>query len=257
MRILSWNVNGIRAVIKKGFLDFLKKEKPDVLCLQEIKINDAAREKENFDFPGYKEYWNSAERPGYSGTAILVESSKVHKVESYEKGLSKKEFDREGRAQILEFEKFYLVNAYFPNANHELSRLDYKLRFDQALLKHLQKLEKSKPVIICGDFNVAHEEIDLARPKDNIGNPGFTNEERAWMTKFLDKGFIDTFRGLHPSAIEYSWWSYRFNARPRNIGWRIDYFCVSAKLLSNIKKAFILNKITGSDHCPIGIEIKD
>lgn len=262
MKILSWNVNGIRAVIKKGFLDFLKKEEPDVLCLQEIKINDAAILKEKFDFPEYEEYWNSAERPGYSGTAILVKSSEVYKVKSFNDSIGVKEFDQEGRTQTLEFEKYYLVNAYFPNANHELSRLDYKLRFDQALLKHCQKLEnpstgsgQAKPVIICGDFNVAHEEIDLARPKDNVGNPGFTDEERAWMTKFLTKGFVDTFRSLHPDKVGYSWWSYRFNARPRNIGWRIDYFCVSAKLFKYIKKAFILNQVTGSDHCPVGIEI--
>ena len=165
-------------------------------------------------------------------------------------------FDKEGRTQTLEFDKFYLVNTYFPNANHELSRLKFKIDFNSALLKYLKKLEKLKPVIITGDFNVAHEEIDLARPKDNVGNPGFTDEERQWMTKFLENGFIDTFRHQHPENQEYTWWSYRFNARVKNIGWRIDYFCASAKFIKNIKNAHILNKVMGSDHCPIVIELK-
>ncbi|MFH1823018.1 MAG: exodeoxyribonuclease III [Patescibacteria group bacterium] len=269
MKILSWNVNGIRAVVKKGFKDFLKKEKPDILCLQEIKISGSAREKEEFsskggpasgwDFLDYEEFWNSAERPGYSGTAVLVRRLKAclrSQVKSYKVGLNNKIFDAEGRVQTMDLGKFYLVNAYFPNANHELSRLNFKLEFNDAILKYLKKLEKLKPVIICGDFNVAHEEIDLARPKDNIGNPGFTNEERAWMTKFLKAGFVDTFRYFNKNKIEYSWWSYRFNARERNIGWRIDYFCVSDKMLKYVKNAFILNSITGSDHCPVGIELK-
>ena len=248
--------------MKKGFLNFLKKEKPDVLLLQEIKINDVMRAKENFDFPGYEEYWNSAERPGYSGTAILVKTSPLtpllnRRGETINQGIGIKKFDIEGRAQTLDMGKFYLVNAYFPNANHELSRLKYKLEFNEALLKYLKKLEKSKPVIICGDFNVAHEEIDLARPKDNVGNPGFTDEERAWMTKFLKKGFVDTFRQEHPKKVQYTWWSYRFNARINNIGWRIDYFVVSDKLKKRVKNAYILDKITGSDHCPVGLEIKD
>ena len=256
MKIISWNVNGIRAAIKKDFLEFLKKEKPDILCLQEIKISDSAREKEEFDFPSYEEYWNSAERPGYSGTAILVKNDKVSKIKSSVNGIGIKEFDREGRMQTLELEKFFLVNTYFPNANHELSRLDFKIEFNNALLKYLKKLEKSKPVVITGDFNVAHAEIDLARPKDNVGNPGFTNEERAWMTKLLKNGFIDTFRHFYPEKQEYTWWSYRFNARSKNIGWRIDYFCVSSKFIKNIKNAHILNRVMGSDHCPIFIEIK-
>ncbi|MFH1428005.1 MAG: exodeoxyribonuclease III [Patescibacteria group bacterium] len=272
MKILSWNVNGIRAVVKKGFKNFLKNEKPDILCLQEIKISGSAREKEEFsskggpasgwDFLGYEEFWNSAERPGYSGTAILVrglpagKAGQGRKVKSYKVGLNNKIFDAEGRVQTMDLGKFYLVNAYFPNANHELSRLNFKLDFNNTLLKHVKKLGKSKPVIICGDFNVAHEEIDLARPKDNVGNPGFTDEERAWMTKFLKAGYTDTFRYINKNKIEYSWWSYRFNARVRNIGWRIDYFCVSDKMLRYVKNAFILNKIYGSDHCPVGIELK-
>ena len=255
MKIISWNVNGIRAVARKGFLDFLKKAKPDILCLQEIKISEDAILKEKFDFPGYIEYWHPAKRPGYSGTAILVKSKKL-KVKSNKNGIRVKEYDIEGRVQTIEFEKFSLINVYFPHANHELTRLDYKLKFNREIFKYAKKLEKKTPVIIAGDFNVAHQEIDLARPKDNVGNPGFTDEERAWMDKFLNSGFVDTFRKLHPKKQKYSWWSYKFNARERNIGWRIDYFCTSAKMMRQVKKAFILNKILGSDHCPVGIELK-
>jgi len=250
MEILSWNVNGVRAVVRKGFVDFLKKAKPDVLCLQEIKINKESIAKEIFDFAGYQEFWHSAQRPGYSGTAILVKDGIKAEI------LPDLSWDNEGRVQALDFKKFYLVNTYFPHANHKLSRLDFKINFNDKILKYLKKLAKSKPVIACGDLNVAHQEIDLARPKDNVGNPGFTNEERAWMTKFLDKGFVDTFRNLHKDKVQYSWWSYRFNARVRNIGWRIDYFCVSAKIMKHIKKSFILEEIHGSDHCPVGIELK-
>ncbi len=254
MKIISWNVNGIRAVMKKGLPAFLKKERPDVLGLQEIKINDAARAREQFDFKDYAEYWNPAQRPGYSGTAILVKNG--IKVISMKNGLGDEKFDREGRVQTLEFEKFYLINAYYPNANHELSRLGYKLEFNKEILKYCKKLEAKKPVIIGGDFNVAHEEIDLARPKDNVGNPGFTDEERRAMTKFLKAGFIDTYRYLNGQKVQYTWWSYRFGARARNVGWRIDYFCVSKKIKQQIKNAYILDKIMGSDHCPVGIEVK-
>lgn len=254
MKLISWNVNGVRAVIKKGFLDFLKKQKPDVLGLQEIKINDVARKKENFDFPKYEEFWNSADRPGYSGTAVLVESKK-YRVGSYKNGIGIKKFDTEGRVQTIEFDKFYFVNAYFPNANHELSRLNYKLEFNREFLKYIKKLDKKKPVIACGDFNVAHNEIDLANPRPNIGNPGFTDEERKWADKFIKAGFLDTFREFYPKKVQYSWWSYRFRARERNIGWRIDYFFVSARIFKYVKKVFILDKQEGSDHCPVGIEI--
>jgi len=251
MKIMSWNVNGIRAVIKKGFLDFLKEEKPDILCLQEIKIDDTARNKENFDFPGYEEFWNSAERKGYSGTVILIKNSLDKKV------ISKKVYpNNEGRVQILELKKFFLINTYFPNANRELSRLPYKMEFNKKLLKHIKSLEKKKPVIITGDFNVAHQEIDLARPKANIGNAGFTAEERKSMDEYLNSGLIDTFRHLNPQKVQYTWWSYRAGARPNNVGWRIDYFCVSAKMIKHIKKSFILEKVHGSDHCPIGVEIQ-
>ena len=255
MKIISWNVNGIRAAIRKDFTSWLKKEKPDILCLQEIKIANKDIEAENFDFSGYKEYYFSAQKPGYSGTALLVNEKKV-KEKDYFEGLGVKKFDQEGRVQTLDLGKIYLVNAYFPHINHELTRLDFKMDFDKQIFKYVKKLEKKKLVIICGDFNVAHQEIDLARPKDNVGNPGFTDEERDWMTKFLDSGFVDTYRHLHPKKIQYSWWSYRFNARAKNIGWRIDYFCVSNKLIKKIKKAFIKDKVPGSDHCPVGIEIE-
>jgi len=249
MTIISWNVNGIRAIVKKGFLDFLNTKKPDFLCLQEIKIGDVARAQTEFDFADYQEFWNSAQRPGYSGTAVLVKNG----IEA--KQLPSLKWDNEGRIQVIEAKAFYLVNTYFPNANHELSRLDFKLDFNDKLLKYLKRLEKSKPIILCGDMNVAHEEIDLARPKDNVGSPGFTREERAWMTKFLQAGFVDTFRFLHKDKIQYSWWSYRMRAREKNIGWRIDYFCVSKSFMKKVKSAFIWNEVVGSDHCPVGIEV--
>jgi len=254
MKIISWNVNGIRAVSKKGFKSFLLAYQPDIICLQEIKISESARNLEEFDFAGYQEFFNSAERPGYSGTAILIREGLKGIIE-VKNGLGIDKFDKEGRVQILEGTNFYLLNSYFPNSNHELSRLGYKIEFNEALLKYAKKLEKKKPVIITGDFNVAHQEIDLARPKDNVGNPGFTDEERAFMTKFLASGFIDSFRFLNSNKIQYSWWSYRAGARPRNIGWRIDYFCLSDKLKGSIKKAYILDKVLGSDHAPVGLEI--
>ena len=249
MKFLSWNVNGIRAAVRKGFVAWLRKTKPDFLCLQEIKISDEARLKEEFDFVGYQEFWNSAARPGYSGTAILVKDGiKV-------KELPKLSWDDEGRVQVLDIGKYYLINIYFPNAGPELKRLKFKIQFSDKLLKYLKKLEAKKPLLVCGDYNVAHQEIDLARPKPNEGNAGFTIEERNWMTKFLSKGFVDTFRNLQPTKIQYSWWSYRAAARQRNIGWRIDYWCVSKKIVGKIKKAFILDKVKGSDHAPVGMEI--
>jgi len=254
MKLISWNVNGIRAVAKKGFIDFLSQVRPDILGLQEVKISDAVRETIEFDFSGYQEYWHSAKRPGYSGTAILVKDG-FKGVLGIKNGLGQEKFDSEGRVQTLELEKFYFLNIYFPNANPELTRLGYKREFNEALLKYVKKLEKKKPVVMAGDFNVAHEEIDLARPKENIGSPGFTSEERGWMTKFLAAGFIDTFRLWNGQKVQYTWWSFRAGARSRNVGWRIDYFCVSDKLRKQVKKAYILDKITGSDHAPVGLEI--
>lgn len=249
IKLISWNVNGIRAVMKKGFIDFLQAEEPDIIGLQEIKINDKARAKEEFDFSGYYEYWNPAQRPGYSGTAVF---SKIKPL-SVNYGIGSEKFDNEGRAITLEFEKFYLVNCYFPNANHELSRLDFKQEFNAVWLKYVKKLEKKKPVVTCGDFNVAREEIDLARPKENIGNPGFTKEERLWADKFLTNGLLDSFREINGDKIQYSWWSYRMMARAKNIGWRIDYFLVSNILKNKLKDAFILDTVLGSDHAPIGV----
>lgn len=249
MEILSWNVNGIRAVMRKGFLNFLKNKKPDVVCLQEIKISKDMVDKEKIEFPGYKAFWNNAQRPGYSGTLILVKEKMKAKEEL------KFSSDNEGRVQAVDIGKFILVNIYFPHANHEFTRLPFKLKFNDEVFKYLKKLEKKKPLIVGGDFNVAHEEIDLARPRDNVGNPGFTDEERTWMTKILKKGFLDSFRFKNPEKSQYSWWSYKFSARERNIGWRIDYILVSDKIKNQIKSSFILDKIPGSDHCPVGIRI--
>jgi len=256
MKIYSWNVNGLRAVLKKpDFENFLKQKKPAVLLLQEIKISKEARAREDIDFSkyGYTAYWNSALRPGYSGTLALI---KIDECLGATNGLGIKKFDEEGRVQTLEFSDFFLINAYFPNSNHELSRLDYKLEFNHALHLYAKKLAKQKAVIIGGDFNVAHQEIDLARPKDNIGNPGFTEEERAWLTEFLDSGFVDSYRSFFPGKIKYSWWSYRSFCRDKGIGWRLDYFCVSDNFLSKIQTVEIHDDIMGSDHCPVSIEIK-
>jgi len=247
MKIISWNVNGIRAIMKKNFLDFLRAYQPEVLGVQEIKIDKKAILKENFDFPNYKVFWNSAERPGYSGTVFFVRDDiDFKKVE-------KLNWDKEGRIQAIELDNFYVVNVYFPNAGPELARMDFKMDFNDKLIDFLKELEKTKAVVIMGDYNVAHNEIDLARPKPNIGSAGFTDTERNWMTKFLNNDFVDVFRDFYPEKIKYSWWSYRGQARNNNVGWRIDYVCVSRALQKQIKDAFILNEISGSDHCPVGI----
>jgi len=256
MKLISWNINGLRAILLKGDLvNFLKTESPDILCLQEIKISEAKIKAADFKFPGYYFLANGAKREGYSGTAMLIKEDFLGADDIIKNGIGIDEFDDEGRIQILELPKFYLVNVYFPNANHELSRLDYKLRFNAALLKYLKKLEEKKPIVITGDFNVAHQAIDLARPKENEGNAGFTIEECDWMTKFLAAKFIDSFRFLNDALVQYSWWSYRAGARARNVGWRIDYFCVSDKIKKYLKKAYILDKVLGSDHAPVGLEI--
>ena len=254
MKIISWNVNGIRAVLKKGLLEFLIKEKPDVLCIQEIKISDEAILAAGLSFPDYQVYWHSAKRPGYSGTAVLVKNE-IEGLKIVANGVGEDIFDNEGRVQVLEFSNYYLLNVYFPNANSELTRLDYKLDFNKKLLKHVKLLEKRKPVIVTGDYNVAHQEIDLARPRENVKSPGFTPQERAAMDKFIDSGFIDTFRYIHGNKVKYSWWSYRAAARERNVGWRIDYFCESDKLRKQVKKADILDMVTGSDHAPVLLQI--
>lgn len=252
MKLLSWNVNGIRAVTKKGLPDFLRQAQPDIFGIQEIKISSEARLNEKFDFAKYLEYWNPADRPGYSGTAVLTKTEPL----SVKNGIGKKQFDQEGRVQTLEYPQFYFVNTYFPNAQPELKRIDYKEQFNKEVLKYIKKLDKQKPVIITGDFNVAREEIDLKNPKPNVGNPGFSDQERQWAKKYIEAGFVDTFRYLHPDKIQYSWWSYRFQARTKNIGWRIDYFLVSKRFIKKVKKAYILDQVMGSDHAPIGIEIE-
>lgn len=253
MKIISWNINGIRAALGKNFLGFLANEKPDILCLQEIKISDETREKLDLSITGYHNYWHGAKRPGYSGTAILIKEGV--KYLDISNGFSHNEYDLEGRVQVLEMKDYYLLNVYFPNANQELSRLSYKQGFNEALLKHILKLEKKKPVIITGDFNVAHQEVDLARPKANEGVAGFTKEERAWFDKLLQAGYIDSFRLLNQEKVQYSWWSFRAGARARNVGWRIDYFVISSKLKSRLKMAYILDQVLGSDHAPVVIEL--
>ena len=249
MKIISWNINGLRAIIKKDFEKFLKNENPDIICLQEIKISKEVLEKENISFPNYKAYWNSALRPGYSGTGILIKK-KI-------KPISQVFFphDDEGRVGIIEFKEYFLINVYFPNANRQLSRMDFKIKFNNRLLKFLKKIEKEKPLVICGDYNVAHQEIDLARPKENMGHAGFTDTERNWINKFFKNNFIDIWRTQNPDEKKYTWWSYMRKARERDIGWRIDYFCISKILYKKIKKSFILTKVNGSDHCPIGIRL--
>ena len=249
MKLISWNVNGIRACLNKGFSDFFKEVNADIFCLQETKCQP---EQINLEFEGYTSYWNSAERKGYSGTAIFTKKQPVNV--TY--GIGIEEHDKEGRIITLEFENFYLVTNYTPNAKRELERLDYRMVWEDEIRKYLLELNKKKPVIMCGDLNVAHEEIDLKNPKTNKGNAGFTNEEREKMTELLNAGFIDSYRYLYPEKIEYSWWSYMGHAREKNVGWRIDYFIVSNDFRENIKDATIYTEILGSDHCPVGLEIK-
>lgn len=254
MKIFSWNINGIRAIERKGFKDWVEKDHFDILLLQEIKISQKDILSQGLTFPGFEIFWNPAERPGYSGTAILVKKELLKKypqlkIENFPQ-------DNEGRVQFLNLDKLFLVNTYFPNAGPELKRLDYKLEFNQALAKKLNQIKKEKIVLIGGDFNVAHQEIDLARPKANEGKAGFTKQERVWLTKFLDSGYVDTFRYLYPEKIKYSWWSYRAQARERNVGWRIDYFCLDKKYKHKLKNAFIWDQVLGSDHCPVGVDFK-
>ena len=244
MKLISWNVNGLRAVYNKGFLESFNELNADIFCIQETKMQEGQLD---VNLEGYKNYFNYAEKKGYSGTAIFtkIEPKSV----SYGIGIEK--HDTEGRVITLEFENFYLVNCYTPNAQRELTRLEYRVEWENDLRKYLKSLDNKKPVILCGDLNVAHNEIDLKNPKTNVGNAGFTDEERREMTNLLNEGFIDSFRYLYPEKQEYSWWSYMRNSREKNIGWRIDYFIVSEKLKSNIKEAKIHPEIFGSDHCPV------
>lgn len=249
MKLISWNVNGIRACLNKGFAGSFKQLDADIFCLQETKCQP---EQVDLEFEGYTSYWNSAEKKGYSGTAIFTKQKPLNV--TY--GIGIEEHDKEGRLITLEFEKFYMVDIYTPNSKRELERLDYRQVWEDEIRKYLLKLNETKPVIMCGDLNVAHEEIDLKNPKTNRHNAGFTDEERKKMTELLDAGFIDSFRYLYPDKENaYSWWSYMGHAREKNVGWRIDYFIVSKSIENEIKEATIYPEIIGSDHCPVGLEI--
>ncbi|MCI7126520.1 MAG: exodeoxyribonuclease III [Agathobaculum sp.] len=251
MKLISWNVNGLRACMGKGFLDFVAAEQPDMLCLQETKMQQGQA-----DVPlegGYHEYWNSAEKKGYSGVALFSKCEP----QSVTYGIGIDEHDHEGRVITADYGDFYLVTVYTPNSQDELKRLDYRMVWEDAFRAYLKRLDADKPVIVCGDMNVAHQEIDLKNPKTNRRNAGFTDEERAKMTALLEDGFVDTFRHFNPDLTgAYSWWSYRFKAREKNTGWRIDYFLVSERFINRVKDARILSDVFGSDHCPVLIEIE-
>ena len=251
MRLLSWNVNGLRAVLAKDFVGFVQTENPDILCLQETKARP-----EQVELPlalaGYRSFWNSAQKPGYSGVAVFTREEPL----AVTSGIGRPEHDTEGRVLTLEYPDFILVNVYTPNAQDELRRLPYRLEWDEAFRQHVATQAQRKPVVFCGDLNVAHQEIDLARPRENRRNPGFSDEERESFGRLLDAGFTDTFRHLHPDlAGAYSWWSYRAGARQRNVGWRIDYFGVSSSFVDRVRTADILPHVHGSDHCPVGITL--
>ena len=249
IKLISWNVNGIRAAVGKGFLDFFHEIDADVFCVQETKLQEGQIE---LDLPGYYDFWNYADKKGYSGTAMFTKEKPL----SVTYGIGVDEHDHEGRVITAEFENYYMVTVYTPNAQHELTRLDYRMSWEEDFLNYIKKLDEKKPVIYCGDLNVAHEEIDLKNPKTNRGNAGFTDEERGKMTDVLSSGFTDTFRYLYPDRTDaYSWWSYRMNARAKNVGWRIDYFICSDRIAEKIDDAIIYPEIQGSDHCPIGLNI--
>ena len=250
MKLISWNVNGLRACMNKGFQDFLVASGADIFCVQETKMQKGQAE---FDFSGYEEYWNSAEKKGYSGTAIFTKIKPLNV--SYDMGIA--EHDQEGRIIAAEFDDFYLVNVYTPNSQRELARLDYRMQWEDAFRAYVKELDEKKPVIICGDLNVAHKEIDLKNFKTNHKNAGFTDEERAKMTELLEAGFIDSFRHLYPDKEGiYTWWSYMFKAREKNAGWRIDYFVVSNRFADRISDSLIYTDVMGSDHCPVGLILK-
>ena len=249
MKLVSWNVNGLRACLGKGFLDAFSSLDADIFSIQETKMQPDQAE---LDLPGYKQYWNSAEKKGYSGTAVFTRLEPLNV--TY--GIGSEEHDREGRAITLEFEDFYLVNCYVPNAQRELTRLDWRMEWEDALREYLLGLDSRKPVIYCGDLNVAHQEIDLKNAKSNRGNAGFTDEERSKLTELLEAGFVDSFRHLYPDKTgAYSWWSYMFHAREKNAGWRIDYFLVSRSIADKINDSVIHPEIMGSDHCPVELDI--
>ena len=245
MKLISWNVNGLRACVGKNFMDFFHEIDADIFCIQESKLQEGQID---LDLPGYHQYWNYAEKKGYSGTAIFTKQEPL----SVSYGIGIEEHDKEGRVITLEFEQFYMITVYTPNSQNELARLPYRMEWEDAFRGYLKKLEETKPVVVCGDLNVAHKEIDLKNPKTNRKNAGFTDEEREKFTVLLDSGFIDTFRYFYPDVEGiYSWWSYRFQARAKNAGWRIDYFLISKCLENNLKSAHIHTDILGSDHCPV------
>lgn len=249
MKFISWNVNGLRACVGKGFLDYFRQESADFFCLQETKLQQGQID---LDLPGYAQFWNYAQKKGYSGTAIFAKDPPI----SVTYGVGIEELDTEGRLITLEYPGFYLVTCYTPNAQPGLARIDHRLKWDAAFRNYLVDLDKKKPVIACGDLNVAHQEIDLKNPSSNRGNAGFSDEERESFTELLNAGFTDSFRHLYPDATNvYSWWSYRFNARKNNAGWRIDYFLVSNRLANQITATPIHSEVLGSDHCPVGLEI--
>ena len=248
-KMISWNVNGLRACVGKGFLEYVKESDADIFCIQESKLQEGQIE---LDLPGYRQYWNYAEKKGYSGTAMFTKEEPV----SVSYGLGIPEHDKEGRVITAEFDDYYVVTCYTPNSQDGLKRLDYRMEWEDAFLSYLKKLEEKKPVVFCGDLNVAHKEIDLKNPKTNHFNPGFSDQERQKMRDLLSLGFADTFRTLYPEKVEYSWWSYRFNSRAKNVGWRIDYFIVSQRLMNQVKDSVIYGDILGSDHCPVGVEIE-
>ncbi len=249
MKFISWNVNGFRACLNKGFEEFFKNEDADFFCIQETKMQP---DQADFKPDGYYQYWYSAEKKGYSGTAVFTK----HEPISVWYGLDIDKHDHEGRAITLEYENFYLLCVYTPNSQRELARLDYRQEWEDDLREYIKSLDSTKPVIYCGDLNVAHNEIDLKNPKTNHHSAGFTDEERQKFTELLNAGFRDTFRTLYPEKVEYSWWSYMFHAREKNVGWRIDYFVVSDRIMPNVKDSKIYTRIMGSDHCPVGIEIE-
>ena len=245
MKLISWNVNGLRAAIGKGFMDTFAQLDADAFCLNETKLQPGQIE---LDLPGYHQYWNSAEKKGYSGVAVFTRQEPL----SVRYGIGVDDFDNEGRVLTLEMPQFYLVSCYTPNSQDGLKRLEYRMRWEDAFLSYLKSLEREKPVVLCGDLNVAHQEIDIKNPKSNRMNAGFTDQEREKMTRLLNAGFVDTFRALHPDETgAYSWWSYRFHARENNAGWRIDYFIVSESLREHVREAAIHPEIFGSDHCPV------
>lgn len=249
MKLISWNVNGLRACVGKGFLDYFKEQQADIFCLQETKLQEGQIE---LELDGYHQYWNYAEKKGYSGTAIFTKEKPI----SVHYGIGIEEHDKEGRVITLEFEKFYMITVYTPNSQEKLARLDYRMKWEEDFKNYLLELDKKKPVIVCGDLNVAHKEIDLKNPKTNRKNAGFSDGEREKMTKLLESGFVDSFRYFYPNKTDiYSWWSYRFSARAKNAGWRIDYFLVSDRIKENMKGAEIHTEILGSDHCPVLLNI--